>query len=226
MIKFKGVSKLYTTDTKALHNVNLHIKPREFVSIVGQSGTGKTTLVKLLTAEEKPSKGDIYVGGWNISNIKYRDIPILRRQIGVIFQDFKLLPLKTIFENISFALEVCGAPYKKIKKIVPQILKIVGLEDKLDRYPRQLSGGEQQRVAIARSLIHRPKILLADEPTGNLDSINTKEIVDLLVRINELGTTVLLVTHNREVVNLLKKRVIALENGKIISDQKHGRYVL
>jgi len=226
MIKFKGVTKMYTPESKALNNVNLHIKPREFVSIVGQSGTGKTTLVKLLTAEEKPTKGDIYVGGWNISNIKYRDIPILRRQIGVIFQDFKLLPVKTIFENISFALEVCGAPYRKIKKIVPQILKIVGLQDKLDRYPRQLSGGEQQRVAIARALIHRPKILLADEPTGNLDSINTKEIVDLLVKINELGTTVLLVTHNREVVNLLRKRVITLENGKIISDQKHGRYVL
>jgi len=217
---------LYPPETKALNNVNLHIKPREFVSIVGQSGTGKTTLVKLLTAEEKPTKGEILVGGWNITRIKYSDVPILRRQIGVIFQDFKLLPKKTILENIAFALEVCGAPYKKIKKIVPQILKIVGLEDKLDRYPRQLSGGEQQRVAIARSLIHRPKILLADEPTGNLDSINSKEIIDLLVKINELGTTVLLVTHNREVVNLLKKRVITLENGKVISDQKHGKYVL
>ncbi len=226
MIKFKGVTKHYPPETKALNGVNLHIKPREFVSIVGQSGTGKTTLVKILTAEEKPTKGEVIIGGWNITRIKYRDVPILRRQIGVIFQDFKLLPKKTIFENIAFALEVCGAPYKKIKKIVPQIIKIVGLEDKLDRYPRQLSGGEQQRVAIARSLIHRPKILLADEPTGNLDSINTKEIIELLVKINELGSTVLLVTHNREVVNLLKKRVITLEKGKIISDQKHGRYIL
>ncbi len=226
MIKFKSVIKIYPPHSKALNNINLHIKPREFVSIVGQSGTGKTTLVKLLTAEEKPTKGEILVGGWNITRIKYRDIPILRRQIGVIFQDFKLLPKKTIFENIAFALEVCGAPYKKIKKIVPQILKIVGLDDKLDRYPRQLSGGEQQRVAIARALIHRPKILLADEPTGNLDSINTKEIIDLLVKINELGTTVLLVTHNREVVNLLKKRVITLDNGKVVSDQKQGKYVL
>ncbi|MFZ5365235.1 MAG: cell division ATP-binding protein FtsE [Patescibacteria group bacterium] len=226
MIKFQGVTKMYGHDTKALNNVNLHIKPREFVSIVGQSGTGKTTLIKLLTAEEKPTKGDILVGGWNIANIKFGDIPILRRQIGVIFQDFKLLKKKTIFENIAFALEVCGAPYGKIKKIVPQILKIVGLADKIDRYPRQLSGGEQQRVAIARALIHRPKILLADEPTGNLDSINTKEIIDLLVKINELGTTVLLVTHNREIVNLLKQRVITLENGQVISDQKHGRYVL
>lgn len=226
MIKFKGVTKSYSTDSKALHNVNLHIKPREFVSIVGQSGTGKTTLVKILTAEEKPSKGEVSVGGWDITKIKYRDIPILRRQIGVIFQDFKLLPKKTIFENISFALEVCGAPYKKIKKIVPQILKIVGLDDKLDRYPMQLSGGEQQRVAIARALIHRPKILLADEPTGNLDSINTREIIDLLTKINELGTTVILVTHDREIVNFLKKRVITLENGKVVNDQKHGRYVL
>ncbi|HUT22240.1 MAG TPA: cell division ATP-binding protein FtsE [Candidatus Bipolaricaulota bacterium] len=226
MIRFKGVTKQYIANSKALSGINLHIKPREFVSIVGQSGTGKTTLVKMLTAEEKPTKGEIYVGGWNITNIKYRDISILRRQIGVIFQDFKLLPKKTIFENIAFALEVCGAPHGKIKKIVPQILKVVGLEDKLGRYPRQLSGGEQQRVAIARALIHRPKILLADEPTGNLDSINSKEIIDLLVKINELGTTVLLVTHNREIVNLLKQRVITLDKGRIVSDQKHGRYIL
>lgn len=226
MIKFNGVVKIYPPEIRALNNVTLHIKPREFVSIVGQSGTGKTTLVKLLTAEEKPTRGSISVGGWDITSIKYRDVPVLRRQIGVIFQDFKLLPKKTIFENIAFALEVCGAPFSKIKNIVPQILRIVGLEDKLDRYPRQLSGGEQQRVAIARALIHRPKILLADEPTGNLDSINSKEIIDLLVKINELGTTVLLVTHNREVVNLLKKRVITLDRGKVVSDQKHGRYVL
>jgi cell division transport system ATP-binding protein len=144
----------------------------------------------------------------------------------VIFQDFKLLPKKTIFENIAFALEVCGAPYKRIKKIVPQILGVVNLADKSDRYPQELSGGEQQRVAIARALIHRPKILIADEPTGNLDSINTKEIIDLLVKINELGTTVVLVTHNREVVNKLKKRVITIENGLIVSDKEKGRYVL
>ncbi|OGY42930.1 MAG: cell division ATP-binding protein FtsE [Candidatus Buchananbacteria bacterium RIFCSPHIGHO2_01_FULL_39_14] len=226
MIIFKNISKIYPPDIVALKNINLHIKPKEFVSIVGRSGTGKTTLVKILVAEEPPSKGQIIVGGWEITNIRESEVPSLRRQIGVVFQDFKLLPKKTVFENIAFALEVCGTDRIKIKEVVPQVLKIVGLTGKEDRYPIQLSGGEQQRVAIARALVHRPKILVADEPTGNLDSINTREIVDLLLKINEFGTTVVLVSHNREVINSINKRVVTLDNGTVISDQKFGKYFL
>ncbi len=226
MIEFKGVEKIYPPNTVALRDVNLRINAGEFVSIVGQSGTGKTTLIKLLTAEERATRGKISIGDWNITNIRQGEMPMLRRQIGVIFQDFKLLPKKTIFENVAFALEVCGASPERIRAIVPQVLKIVGLEEKADRYPKQISGGEQQRAAIARALIHRPKILVADEPTGNLDSINTREIADLLLKINEFGTTVILVSHNRELVNSLKKRVVTLEQGTVISDQEVGKYVL
>jgi cell division transport system ATP-binding protein len=226
MIKFRHVTKYYPPDTYAVKGINLHIAPGEFVSLIGQSGSGKTTLIKLLTAEEKVSSGNLLLGGWDISQIYPREVSLLRRQIGVIFQDYKLLKQKTIFENIAFALEVCGASSGKIKTVVPQILRVVGLEQKEDRYPYQLSGGEQQRVAIARALIHRPKILVADEPTGNLDLANTRDIVDLLVKINELGTTVLLVTHDRDVVNMLKKRVVVLDKGEIVSDQKVGRYVI
>lgn len=226
MIEFKDIEKIYPPNTVALRDVNLKISAGEFVSIVGQSGTGKTTLIKLLTAEERPTRGRISVGDWDITRVRRSETPTLRRQIGVIFQDFKLLPKKTIFENVAFALEVCGATPMRIKTIVPQVLRIVGLEGKADRYPRQLSGGEQQRVAIARALIHRPKILVADEPTGNLDSINTREIADLLLKINEFGTTVLLVSHNRELVNSLRRRVVTLEQGTVISDQEVGKYVL
>lgn len=226
MIKFKKISKLYKPHTVALKDVNLEIEPGEFVSIVGQSGTGKTTLIKLIIAEEKPSEGEIIIGGWDITNIKDREVPFLRRQIGVVFQDFKLLPKKTVFENVSFALESCGATFEKIRHIVPQVLKVVGLEGKEGRYPFQISGGEQQRVVIARSLVHKPKLLVADEPTGNLDTINTLEIIELLKKINELGTTVILVTHNRDVVNGLKKRVITIDQGQIIGDQTKGRYIL
>ncbi|MDD5567565.1 MAG: ATP-binding cassette domain-containing protein, partial [Patescibacteria group bacterium] len=175
MIRFKNVSKIYKPNTAALKNVNLRIKPGEFVSIVGQSGTGKTTLARLIIAEENVSKGSIIVGGWDITNIKQAEIPTLRRQIGVVFQDFKLLKKKTVYENVAFALEVAGAEPVKIRNIVPQALKIVNLEDKLDRFPNELSGGQQQRVVIARALVHRPKIIIADEPTGNLDSINVQE---------------------------------------------------
>ncbi len=226
MIILKNISKIYPPDTTALKNINLHIKPKEFVSLVGRSGTGKTTLVKMLVAEEKPTRGQIIVGGWDITNIKPSEVSILRRQIGVVFQDFKLLNKKTVFENVAFALQVCGVPETRIKEIVPQVLKIVGLAGKENRYPIQISGGEQQRVAIARALVHRPKILVADEPTGNLDSINTQEIIDLLLKINEFGTTVLLVSHNKEVVDYVKKRVIVLDDGQIISDQKVGKYSL
>lgn len=226
MIQFRNVSKIYKPDSPALQDITLHVKPGEFVSIVGQSGTGKTTLVKMLIAEERPSKGKVIIGGWDITYIRPSEVPILRRQIGVVFQDFKLLPKKTVAENVSFALEVVGASPKRISKIVPQVLKIVNLHEKADRFPRQISGGEQQRVVIARSLVHQPKIIVADEPTGNLDSINTREIIDILKKINELGTTVVLVTHNRDVVNALKRRVITLEGGHVVSDKEKGRYVL
>ncbi len=226
MIEFINVSKKYNNDVYAVRDVSFKIKPGEFVSIVGQSGTGKTTIVKLILAEEKPTRGKIIIGDWDITNIRSSELPILRRQIGVVWQDFKLLPKKTVFENVSFALEVCGAEPSKIKEVVPQVLRIVDLEDKANRFPYQLSGGEQQRVVIARALVHRPKILLADEPTGNLDTINTQAIVQILEKINEVGTTVILVTHNREIVNNLKKRVITLDGGMVVSDQKHGKYLL
>ncbi len=226
MIHFKNVSKSYPGDITALRGVSFHITPGEFVSIVGQSGAGKSTIVRLLMAEEPVSRGKISVGGWDITDIRPREVPTLRRQIGVVFQDFKLLPKKTVFENVAFALEVCGERKRTIMEIVPQVLKIVGLKDRMNQYPEQLSGGEQQRASVARALIHRPKLLLADEPTGNLDSLNTREITDLLLKINEFGTTVVLVTHNRDVVNSLKRRVITLEKGAVISDQPVGRYVL
>ena len=226
MIKVKKVRKTYHPQTTALEDVSLHISPGEFVSIVGQSGSGKTTLARLLIAEERPDEGEIVIGDWDITRIRRSEIPILRRQIGMVFQDFKLLPKKTVFENVAFALQVSGTPAKKIRTIVPQVLKIVGLADKTDRYPRQLSGGQQQRVAIARALVHRPKILIADEPTGNLDSIHTREIVDLLLKINEFGTTVVLVTHNKEAVNFLKKRVISIDKGRVLLDREEGKYVI
>jgi cell division transport system ATP-binding protein len=226
MIRFRNVTKYYPPDVHALRDLSLHIRPQDFVSVVGKSGAGKTTLIKLLTAEERPTKGKIIVGGWDITDIKHRDVPFLRRQIGVIFQDFKLLPNRTAFENIAFALQVCGAAPRKVDKIVPQILKIVGLGHKQNVYPRQLSGGEQQRVAIARALIHRPKILLADEPTGNLDAINEQEIINLLKKINELGTTVILVTHNKDIVNSLRKRVVTLDGGSLAGDQERGKYII
>ncbi|MBD3359613.1 MAG: cell division ATP-binding protein FtsE [Candidatus Buchananbacteria bacterium] len=226
MINFKNINKSFPPDTTALKNINLHIRPKEFISIVGQSGAGKSTLIKLLTAEMKPSKGQIIVGGWEITDINPNEVPALRRQIGVVYQDFKLLRHKTVFENVAFALQVCGTPNKRINQVIPQVLKIVGLKEKADRFPYQLSGGEIQRAAIARALVHRPKILLADEPTGNLDSLNTQDIINLLLKINEFGTTVLLVTHNKDIVNRLKKRVVLLEDGQISSDREEGKYIL
>ncbi len=226
MIQFEKVAKIYPPDIAALRGVSFQIKPGEFVSVVGQSGTGKSTIVKLLIAEQVPTEGKITIGGWNITRIRQREIPILRRQLGVVFQDFKLLPQLTAYENVGFALQVVGAPPIRIKQIVPQVLKIVGLEAQANRYPLQLSGGEQQRVAIARALVHRPKILIADEPTGNLDTIHSREIVDILRKINSFGTTIMLVTHNREIVNALRKRVITLSEGQIVSDQEDGKYIL
>jgi cell division transport system ATP-binding protein len=226
MIILKNVSQIYEPDIRALDNVSLNIESGEFVSLVGQSGAGKTTFVKALTGEEKVKEGEIIVGGWDITKIGKREVPYLRRQVAVIFQDFKLLPKKTLLENVSFALQVCGKSMKKIKNIAPQVMRIVGLEDKMHRYPDEVSGGERQRTAIARALVYQPKILLADEPTGNLDSINAQEIINLLLKINNFGTTIVLVTHNREIVNKLKRRVITLHEGRVYSDQKIGRYII
>ena len=226
MIEFENVIKEYPDGTLAASDLNFFIEPGEFVSVVGQSGAGKTTVARLIIAEEKPTAGKIVIGGWDISNIQPNQIPVLRRQIGVVFQDFKLLQRKTVEENVRFALEVCGAKRRKIQKIVPQVLKIVGLEDKAKKFPHQLSGGEQQRVVIARALVHRPKILLADEPTGNLDTITAHEIIDLLLKINKLGTTVVMVTHNPDIVNRLRKRVITIDGGAVSSNKKRGKYTL
>ena len=226
MIRLKNVSKLYPPNVVGLDGISLHVQPGEFVSIVGKSGTGKSTLAKLLFAEERPSRGVIEIGGWDITHIHDRDIPLLRRQIGVVFQDFKLLQKKTVYENVAFALQVAGVRPRRIREVVPQVLDIVNLGNKLARYPKQLSGGEQQRVAIARALVHSPKMLIADEPTGNLDTLNSREIMDLLKKINEFGTTIVLVTHDREMVNRLRRRVITLEDGKIVSDVEEGRYKL
>ena len=226
MIHLKKVTKRYSDDTYAARDLSLHIDPGEFVSIVGQSGTGKTTLAKMIIAEERPTKGSIVIGGWDTTHIKHSEIPVLRRQVGVVFQDYKLLPKKTVYENIAFALEVCGVKQSQINAIVPQVLKVVGLEEKHDRFPGQLSGGQMQRVAIGRALVHRPKVLVADEPTGNLDTINAQEIIDLLLKINALGTTVVLVTHNKDIVNRLRRRVVTIDDGVIVSDQQSGKYVI
>jgi cell division transport system ATP-binding protein len=226
MIKLVNVSKAYKNKIKILDDINLRVRAGEFVSIVGQSGSGKTTLVKILIGEELASSGQVFVGDWDISKIGKAEVPYLRRQIGVIFQDFKLLPKKTLKENVAFALEVCGKNQGKIDKIVTSVMKIVGLQNKMSSYPNEVSGGEQQRAAIARALVHQPKILLADEPTGNLDAINANDVIDLLLKINDFGTTVILVTHNREIVNRLNRRVISLDGGKIISDQKNGKYII
>jgi cell division transport system ATP-binding protein len=226
MIEFKKVTKIYPDNTYAARDLSLLVRPGEFVSIVGQSGTGKTTLAKMVIAEERPTKGRVVIGGWDITDIKEQEIPVLRRQVGVVFQDYKLLPKKTVHENITFALEVCGVEQRKIDAIVPQVLKVVGLENKRDKFPHQLSGGQQQRVAIGRALVHRPKVLLADEPTGSLDTINAQEIIDLLLKINTLGTTIMLVTHNKEIVDRLRRRVITIDDGVIVSDQHAGKYTL
>ncbi|MCK5466345.1 cell division ATP-binding protein FtsE [Candidatus Parcubacteria bacterium] len=227
MIFFDNVSKIYNDNSFALKNINFKVEKGEFISIVGQSGAGKSTLLKLIFAEEKPTKGKVFIKGKNISKIKSNKLPILRRHIGVIFQDFKLLDKKTVFENVAFAMEVSGRSDVDIKEDVPQVLEIVGLSDKTDNYTTELSGGEKQRVSIARALVHRPDIIIADEPTGNLDLINTWDIVQLLTKINQYGTTIVLATHNREIVNLIKKRVVTIDGGTITRDQTDkGKYLI
>jgi len=226
MITFRNVSKRYTKDSAALNEVNLKIPTGDFVSFVGQSGAGKSTLLKLISAEERPTDGKIVIDGWDVTKIRRWQVPHLRRQIGVVFQDFKLLPKKTAYENIAFAMEVGGARTKEIRNTVPHILKLVNLANKATAYPNELSGGEKQRVAIARALAYKPQVLLADEPTGNLDALHSWDIVQLLIKINKLGTTVMLATHNNDIVNALKKRVVTLNQGKVVSDKKAGTYKL
>jgi len=225
MIRFENVVKKYNSD-KALDGINLKINHGEFISLVGLSGAGKSTLLKLIIGEEQIDSGKILIDDIDITQVKKSDLPYLRRKIGMVFQDIKLLPKRTAFENIAFAMEVCGHSLEKIREEVPKVLELVGLLHKRDSFPDEMSGGEKQRVAIARSLSHRPVLLLADEPTGNLDEVNAAEVVDLLLKINQLGTTVILATHASDLVNKIKKRVITIEDGKITMEQEKGKYKL
>lgn len=225
MILLDRVTKTYNRDLgSALDRITLHVEPKEFVIVVGQSGAGKTTLLRLLTREERPSSGKIIIGGIDYDKLKDKDIPMLRRKIGVVFQDFKLLPNKTVFENVAFALEIVGVSNREIKHTVPKVLAIVNLKGKEDRMPRQLSGGERQRVAIARAIVRQPRILIADEPTGNLDPKHAWDVIKVLEKINRYGTTVLLTTHNQDIVNKLKRRVVTIQHGKITSDRANSGY--
>lgn len=229
MIIFQNVSKIYKNnshESAALEDVSFTINPKEFVSIVGKSGAGKSTIVKLLIAEEKPSKGRIIFGSYDVNKLKHSELPQLRRRIGVIFQDFRLLANKNAYENVAYALEVAGRLEQDINEFVPQVLEMVGLKDKMYNFPKELSGGEKQRVAIARAMINHPDVIIADEPTGNLDPVNTWEIIKLLLEINKLGTTVLLATHSKEIINSLDNRVISLEDGRLIRDEEKGKYIL
>jgi cell division transport system ATP-binding protein len=226
LIRFENVSKIYPNKKAALEDLNLEIKPREFVCVVGHSGAGKSTMIRLINMEERPTEGKINVGGIDYSKFPKRNIPFLRRKIGIVYQDFKLLPKQSVFENVAYALEVAGVSNREIRERVPKILQLVGLSKNSRCLPDELSGGERQRVAIARALVHQPKILIADEPTGNLDPKNAWEIIDLLLKINSFGTTVLLTTHNKEIVDSLKKRVITISKGKIVKDQKVGKYTI
>lgn len=225
IITLKDVSKAYSTGAPALKEVNLHINKGEFVFIVGDSGSGKSTLIKLLLRELTITSGYISVMGYDLSKIKHRKIPKFRRNIGIVFQDFRLLKDRNVYENVAFAQRIIQKSGKEIRKNVPSILAIVGLAGKYKAKPKQLSGGEQQRVALARALVNKPTILLADEPTGNLDPKNSWEIMKLLEQINESGTTVLVVTHNREIVNAMQKRVVTLKKGVIVSDEEKGGYI-
>jgi len=225
MILLDRVTKNYGKDGKpAINRASLHIEPKEFVIIVGTSGAGKSTLLKLLTREEKPTSGKIVVGGIDYDTLKDKNIPLLRRKIGVVFQDFKLLPQRTVFENVAFALEIAGMSNREIKHTVPKVIELVGLSGKEGQFPSELSGGERQRVAIARAVVRQPKILIADEPTGNLDPKHSWDIVRLLEKINRYGTTVLLTTHNQDIVNKLKRRVITVDHGKVVADIAQGSY--
>ena len=222
MIKLENVSKAYSAGIPALNDVSLNIEPGEFVFVVGNSGSGKSTLIKLLLKELEPTSGSIIINNQKLGNIRHRDVPRFRRHVGVVSQDFRLLKDRNVYENVAFAQRVIGAPTKSMRRKVPAVLSMVGLAAKYKSYPREISGGEQQRVAIARALVNEPKILLADEPTGNLDAHNAWDIMKLLEEINQRGTTVLVVTHNQEIVRAMKKRVITIKKGVIVGDEKAG----
>ena len=224
MIRFIDVHKEYDNGTKALKGVNVRIDDGEFVFLVGPSGSGKSTLIKLITAEIAPTEGRVMVNGFNLTNITPRQVPQMRRTLGVIFQDFRLIEKKTVYENLSFAMRAIGASNRELRRRIPYVLQLVGLDQKGERFPGQLSGGEQQRVAIARALVNNPSMIIADEPTGNLDPQRSLEIMMLLERINELGTTMLVVTHEKNLVNRFAKRVVAIEGGRLISDETGGYY--
>ncbi len=226
MISFQKVTKAYSSSSIALSDVSFEVKQGEFVSLVGKSGAGKTTLLKLLLAEERPTQGVVFFEQQDVAKIPASQLPHLRRKIGTVFQDYKLLHSKTAYENIAYVMEVMGATDQEIARDVSGVLEIVGLLQRSHHYPLQLSGGEKQRVAIARALIHRPEVIVADEPTGNLDPYHTADIIRLLVKINELGTTVILATHNKEVINHLGKRVITLEEGRVVRDEERGKFIL
>jgi cell division transport system ATP-binding protein len=229
MISFCNVVKIYNSGGKAitaLDDVSFAVEPGEFISLVGKSGSGKTTLIKLLVGEEKPTQGEVFFQELNVSSASPSLLQQIRKKIGVVYQDYRLLLNKTVQENLSYIMEVIGVPKETIDNDIPQVLSIVGLDQRADNFPHELSGGEKQRLAIARALIHRPQAIVADEPTGNLDLYNTYEIISLLQKINNLGTTVMLSTHNKEIVDALKRRVITLEEGKIISDEKIGKFIL
>lgn len=223
-IVLEGVSKTYRSDVLALNDINIRIEKGEFVFVVGASGSGKSTFIKLIMKEIEPTEGKVFVNGRDLVRLRRKQVPILRRSIGVVFQDFRLLKDRTVFENVAFAQRIIGATKHDIRKRVPEVLALVGLSEKIHAYPRELSGGEQQRVALARALVNRPTLLLADEPTGNLDPKNSWEIMELLEQINRNGTTVVVVTHNQEIVNMMKKRVITLHKGVLVSDEKKGGY--
>lgn len=226
MITFDNVSKKYSDNSIALHEVSFMVNPNEFVSIVGPSGAGKTTLLKMLLAEDKPTAGKIFLGDIDIHSLKGDDINKLRRKIGVVFQDFRLLPQKNVYENIAFAMEAAGRPDDEIESDVPHVLDLVDLGHKIWNFPNELSGGEKQRVAIARAIVNQPDIIIADEPTGNLDPINTYDIVQIFKKINDLGTTVILTTHNKGVIDSIGRRVITMQEGRVIRDDPTGKYIL
>ena len=224
MVELKDVSVTYSSGVDALHNVNLKINDGDFAFVVGASGAGKSTMIKLILKEINPTSGSIYVNGYNLNKLRRRRIPALRRTIGFVFQDFRLIPSMTVYENVAFVLRVIDAPTKYIRKRVPYVIGLVGLQDKTNAYPDELSGGEKQRVAIARALVNDPQLIIADEPTGNLDPVRSLELMLLLEKINELGTTVLVVTHEKELVDAFSKRVISIDAGRVISDGLDGYY--
>ena len=223
-IKFRGVEKTYPNGVNALYNLDLDIKKKEFVFVIGASGSGKSTLIKMLYREERPTRGEIYLGGINVAKVKNNKVYKLRRKIGIVFQDFKLLPKLTVYENVAFALEIYGLPSSEVKRKVLKALDLVGLKARSKSYPDQLSGGEQQRVAIARAIVNSPKLLICDEPTGNLDPDTSLEVMKVIEKINDLGTTIVMATHDREMVDKMKKRVLLLDNGKLVKDYEKGSY--